>query len=196
MRFAMTLLTIGLLGMSAAMAQDTTKALDNNTAFYEGEKQNYVIPPPEGFKMIFEEAVDDGFSFAFIPDSDNYDSASIILGVNMFRIKEDRRATFNLNDLIASDTSSIREVFGGDLQMEEVNPIGTEGGQALRTLYLKDTTTFIPNVMMSYYYGGSEVIIFDLSVSGTIPRFKAEDLYVSFLKNFKILPKGTLENEG
>ncbi len=175
-------------------AQETHNTLDSNTAFFAGDSLSYVILPPDNYCMVTDMAIEDGYSFAFVPDSTSYDSAVVIIGVNIFQVKQQPKREFTLDDLIHDDTISLRSHFGEDLIVSEVEPIETDGGHMLRTLYLNFKTTFIPNVMMSYFDGDSEVIIFDLSVSDKIPRFEAERDYLDCLKKFKALRKADLES--
>ena len=192
----MRILTFTLLTMLAAAglsAQDSETGLDNNTAFYDGNKLSYIISPPEDFVMVEQEAEVDGYSFAFIPGDEKYDSATVRIGINIFKIKDDLERKFTLNDIIADDTAALRQHFGETLMLNEVDSVVTKNGYTIRNLYLNDTTRFIPNVMMSYLDGGSEILIFDLSVALDYPRFMAEQLYMDCLKKLKVLVKGKLE---
>ncbi len=188
-----TTLTLVLLLAAGLCAQDEDKVLDNNTAFFEGDNYSYIMTPPDGFVMVTEPAVNDGYSFAFIPTDESYDSASVMIGINIFSVKEEIRKTFSLDDLITADTTSIRAHFGPSLIIEEVAPIVTKNQFTIRNFFLNDSTTFIPNVMFSYLDGGSEVLIFDLSISFDHPRFMAEQAYMDCLKRLKVLVKGKLE---
>ncbi|HKK19869.1 MAG TPA: hypothetical protein VJ983_00225, partial [candidate division Zixibacteria bacterium] len=123
---------------------------------------------------------------------DDYKSASVIIGVNIFKVKAEQQKQFTINELIGNDTTAIREHFGKEISIGEVDPIMTDDGHLLRTIYLNDSLSFIPNVMMSYYDGGTEVFIFDLSISNTYPRFKAERYYLDCLKRFRVMLKGDL----
>lgn len=189
----LTLTILMLLAVTGLGAQDNETALDNNTAFYEGDKLSYIISPPDDFLMVTHEAEVDGYSFAFIPDGEKYDSASVRIGINIFRIKDDKNRKFTLSDIIADDTTALRQHFGETLMLDEVEPVVTKNDYTIRNLYLNDTTRFIPNVMMSYLDGGSEILIFDLSVALDYPRFMAEQLYMDCLKKLKVLVKGKLE---
>jgi hypothetical protein len=190
-----TLITVifTLLAATGLSAQDPETGLDNNTAFYEGGKLSYVISPPDDFVMVTHEAEVDGYSFAFIPDGENYDSASVRIGINIFRIKDDLERKFTLNDIIADDTTALRQHFGETLILNEVDSVVTKNGYTIRNLFLNDSTRFIPNVMMSYLDGGTEILIFDLSVVLDYPRFMGEQLYMDCLKKLKVLVKGKLE---
>ncbi len=187
------MILIPLLFCAALLrAEQKHPPLDNNSAFYEGGTMNYIVAPPDSFQMVSDEAVDDGYSFAFIPNGEAYKSASVIIGVNIFKVKAEQKKIFSINELITNDTSSIREHFGKEISISEVDPIMTNDGHILRTIYLNDSLAFVPNVMMSYYDGGSEVFIFDLSISGTYPRFRAEHSYLDCLKRFRVMLKGDL----
>ncbi|MEW6413613.1 MAG: hypothetical protein AB1483_14245 [Candidatus Zixiibacteriota bacterium] len=190
-----TLITFMLLVLLAAnlSAQDDDKVLDNNTAFFEGANHSYIMTPPDNFVMVMEPAISDGYSFAFIPDGESYDSASVMIGINIFSVKEKIRESFSLEQLIMTDTSSIREHYGPTLVIEEVAPMVTKNQFTLRNIFLNDTTTFIPNVMFSYLDGGGEVLIFDLSISPDYPRFMAEQAYNECLNRLKVLVKGQLD---
>ncbi|UCG62290.1 MAG: hypothetical protein JSV52_03125 [Candidatus Zixiibacteriota bacterium] len=181
------------LAASGLSAQDLSKELDNNTAFYEGEKVSYIISPPDDFVMVEHEAEVDGYAFAFIPDGEKYDSASVRIGVNIFRIKEGMEQKITLEDVIHEDTTALREHFGETLIVYEVDSIITKSYFPIRNLYLNDTTRFIPNVMMSYLRGGNEILIFGLTIDLDYPRFMAEQIYTDCLKKIKVLVKGKLE---
>jgi len=192
MRYIFVILSLLLLFSQAVFATEPATALDSNTAFYEGIKYSYIISPPDNFVMNTVDAVDDGYSFAFIPDGENFDKASIIIGVNIFKIKAELKDGFNLDMLIENDTSAYRLHYGYKINIEEVKPIQNSSQFNLRTIYFNDTTGYIPNVMISYFDGEAEIIIFDLSISPLVPRFTAEKLFTAFLGNFKILLKGKL----
>ena len=81
-------ITILFLITPLLFSQEADSQYDDNTAFYEGEKFNYIIEPPSGFEMNSEESTDDGFSFAFIPNGEKYSEASIVIGINIFIILE------------------------------------------------------------------------------------------------------------
>lgn len=188
------LISIIILCLSGpGQAADRPGTLDSSTAFYAGDSLNYVISPPDGFQMIVGLAADDGYSFAFISRDETYDSASIIIGVNIFKVEVDSTGGTDLNLLIESDTTALRLHYGESLEVSEVEPIKTEQSRLLRTIYINDRTRLIPNVMMSYFDGGKELLIFDLSVAERFPRYLAEKVYLNGLKKFKALIKGELE---
>ncbi len=178
---------------SMVSAQDADSLFDNNTAFYEGKTFNYIITPPEGYKLNSEESKDDGYSFAFIPTGEQYDSASLIIGINIFKIKPTKDNPFTLEMLINEDTTAIRKHYGKDIEISEVEPIVTATTDKLRTIYFNSSENVLPNVMMSYLDGTSEVLIFDLTISKSIPRFKAETIYLECLQNVKALTTGKID---
>ena len=186
-------ITILFLITPLLFSQEADSQYDDNTAFYEGEKFNYIIEPPSGFEMNSEESTDDGFSFAFIPKGEKYSEASIVIGINIFKLKKDPKKKFTLDMLINGDTTAVRKHFGKNIEISEVAPIKTLTGDAMRTIYFNTEKGFIPNVMMSYLDGESEILIFDLSISDVTPRFKAEKKYLECLENIKVLTKGTIE---
>ncbi len=192
MRFLSTILIIAVFLCAPIVAQDTHNTLDSSSAFYAGDSLNYVICPPKDFRMVTNEAIGDGYSFAYVPEGEDYETASIRIGLNIFKIKEEARDKFRLDDLIFNDTTAMRKHFGETLEVAEVESIVTDDGLQLRTLYLNDKTAFIPNVMISYFDGGSEVLIFDLSISEDCPRFKAEKVYLNGLRKLRALVRGEL----
>lgn len=166
--------------------------LDDNTAFYEGAENSYIIAPPDGYIMVTDSAADDGYSFAFIPKGESYSSASVRIGINIFKIKKDAKDKFKLENLINDDTLAYRIHYGETIEIDEVAPGVSLTGDSLRTIYFNDTTTFIPNVMMSYLDGGEEILIFELSISDSFPRFKAEKIYMECLGKIKMLEQGSI----
>lgn len=180
--------------LSVAHSQNTPKdvTLDDNTAFYEGANNSYIIAPPKGFVMITDSAASDGYSFAFIPKGEKYATASVRIGINIFKIKKEARDKFKLDDLIKDDTLAYRIHFGETINIDEVAPTVSLTGDSMRTIYYNDTTTFIPNVMMSYLDGHEEILIFELSINESYPRFEAEKVYMECLNNVKMLEQGSL----
>jgi hypothetical protein len=174
-------------------AENDTTITKNNTAFYEGVSFNYIIPSPEGFEMNTDDASDDGYSFAFIQNDSSYKSAPILIGFNFFSIKDELRDKFDLEMLINEDTSALRKHYGPTLTIDEIIPAVTGTDDSLRSFFINDTTTFIPNVMTSYFDSGNEILIIELSILYSFPRFKAEEIYIEFIRGIRILPKGKLE---
>ena len=178
---------------ATAFASEADSLYDNNTAFYEGDSFSYIISPPDNFQMNSAEATDDGYSFAFIPSTEKYADASVLIGINIFKIKKSKKNPFTLDMLITDDTTAIRKHFGKEIEIAEVEPIQTATTDKLRTIYFESKSGMTPNVMMSYFDGKSEILIFDLTVTDTVPRFQAEKIYLECLNKIKILTKGKLE---
>ena len=174
-------------------AQEVDSLTDKNTAFYEGEIYNYIITPPENFKMNSKEATDDGYSFAFIPVGEKYADASVIIGINIFKIKPTKENPFSLDMLITEDTTAMRKHYGADVEISEVEPIQTATTDKMRTIYINSDKEILPNVMMSYLDGKSEILIFELAITDKIVRFKAEAIYLECLKQIKALTKGKID---
>ena len=170
-----------------AHPEDAYSSLDSNTAFYEGESLNYVMAPPGHFKMVTREAANDGYSFAFIPEQARYDSADILIGVNIYKIRQ-----LVFEKVIENDTISLRQHYGPDVVMHEVDSIVTGTKDPVRTFYINSPDRLLPNVMVAYLNGQTELVIFELVISPTALRFEAEDTFVRCLRNVKMLPKGEL----
>ena len=192
MRSLSLTLMLCLVLASAISATPPEYVLDSNTAFYEGETQNYVVPPPPNFRLVTTEAVNDGYSFAFIPESQTYDSADVYIGVTIMKLGR------NLFDsVVAVDTIQIREHFGSGVTISPVDSVFNFSGTRIPTFYVDDKTRFIPTVMVSYCDGGSEIVIFELNiVDGGLPRFLAEGIFTQCLQRFKMLKKGELGLNG
>jgi len=52
---------------------------DSNTAFFEGQTNNYILYAPERFQLIVKEAIDDGYSLAYLLEGDRYDSSGMMI---------------------------------------------------------------------------------------------------------------------
>jgi len=178
---------IFVLAGNSLYANDTQFGLDSNTAFYEGENLNYIMTPPDHYRLVIYQAKEDGYSFAFIPGDAMYDSSDVIIGVHIYKIRG-----MSFRQALVEDTSAIRSYFGQKLVLNPVESLKNGDGHTMTTFYLDNKEMFIPNVMMSYYDGGPEMIIFELVITDRIPRFKAEDMFVDCIKRFKTLKKGEL----
>lgn len=181
------------LTYSIGSAQYDSTITESNTAFYEGNSVSYIIPPPDEFEMNTEDALKDGYSFAFIHKDSSYNNAPVVIGINIFSIKSELKTEFNLDLLIEEDTVALRKHYGNTVNIEEIIPSITGTNDSLRTIFINDTTKFIPNVMTSYYFSGNKIVIIELTISYIFPRFKAEEIYIYFLRGIRILPKGKLE---
>ncbi len=166
------------------------KGLDRNTAFYKGESLNYVIFPPDHFQMVDWEATGDGYSFAFIPTDQTYDHADLMIGVNIFKI---RGLTFD--EVVSGDTVALREHYGREISIWPVDSVYTASGQTVPTFFINDPARFIPNVMISYVDGQTEILVFELVISDRVARVRAEDAFIECLEKLKVLPAAELGYE-
>jgi len=190
MRIPLTLCLALFLGLAGRVAAQNEVKLDSNVAFYEGEKLNYIVYPPDGFVMVDEPAVADGYSFGFIPEGENYDSAGEFIGVNIFKIRG-----MSFEDALTADTAQVHTHYGRNSVLWTVDSVFISNGETIPTFFINDTTGFVPSVMLSYYDGGSEIVIFELVIDADTPRFKAEDVYIQCLNRFKVLSIGELGYE-
>ena len=188
--FALCLLRL-CLWMSPLYAQEIT---DSSTAFFEGADHAYTVTPPNGFKLLVDEARRDGYSFAFVPDEASYDIADLVILGSYMSMDAEAAADFSFKNFIADDTAQMRDYFGDLLTINKVEGITNFEGDTLPTVYLNDTSQFIPTVMISYFYRPRELFIFELVISESYPRFKAEDVFVQALLGFKSLKKGDLSD--
>jgi len=177
----------------SAKTEESSTITENNTAFYEGVQYSYIISPPLNYEMNTDDASGDGYSFAFIPKDSGYKSAPVVIGINIFSIKDEIKNDFDLEMLIEEDTSALRNYYGINVSIEEIIPSVTETDDSLRTFFINDSTQFIPNVMTSYFNSGDEILIIELSILYSFPRFKAEEIYINFIRKIRILPKGKIE---
>jgi hypothetical protein len=174
----------------SVQAQDNMSEPDEVTrqgAFYEGEKLNYVMHPPSGYRMVDDEATQDGYSFAFVPDSSDYSQANVIIGVNIYKIRG-----LAYDKVIIEDTLALRRHYGDSLSIWEVDSVYIGSGQPVTTFYLNDHRRFIPNVMISYLNGGSELLIFELVITDHVFRVNAEEKFISCLKGVSALERREL----
>ena len=191
MRPIWTILILTLVAAGSISAEQPY-VLDSNTAFFEGVEIAYVFNPPPNMKLITEPANEDGYSFAFIAETDEYKNAGALVGVTIFTLGANA-----FDSVVAADTSAIREHYGGALTITSVDSVTAFDGTPLPTFFIDDETRFIPTVIISYFDGGSEIVLFELSITENgLPRFLAERLYTSCIQHFKALKKGTLESAG
>ncbi len=168
-------------------------ALDSNVAFFEGEKYNYIMYPPDGFQLITDEVKSAGYSLAFVPEGQLYDSADITIDINIFRFKQKRSKVDFFNELIKDDTRQIRKHYGKTLFIRPVDSVFNKDGRLLPTFYFNDSTRFIPTVMMSYFDGANEVLIFELTIKRLQPKFVAEQKFTECLGKFRTLKSGDIK---
>lgn len=163
------------------------RGLDHNTAFYKGESLNYVIFPPDQYQMVDWEATGDGYSFAFIPPDQKYDNADLMIGVNIFKIRG-----LKFRDVVAKDTAAVREHYGKRVTIWSVDSVYAASGQPISAFYINDTSQFIPNVMIAYVDGRTEMLVLELVITDRVARIKAEDAFVQCLQRLKVMPVGEL----
>ncbi len=184
------ILFAALLITSSAHAEKV--ALDSNTAFFEGEKYNYIIYPPDGFQLITDEVKSAGYSLAFVPAGQLYDSADITIDINIFRFKKKKNKVDFFSELIKDDTLQIRKHYGKTLLIRPVDSVFNKDGKLLPTFYFNDSSRFIPTVMMSYFDGAHEVLIFELTIKRLQPKFVAEQKFTECLGKFRTLLRGDI----
>lgn len=175
------------------IALPSVAQVDSNAAAFEGVEFTYIFYPPKGFVAISDEAIDAGYSLAYIPEGQSYDSADITIDINIFHLKDTKADKAFMTELIKDDLLKVKSHFGQNLIMRQVDSVTNAGGFPLITIYFNDTTRFIPTVMMSYFNGISEIVIFELSISKKQPRFKAEQVFTDCISAFKSLKSGDIE---
>ena len=185
MKITIALTMLALCG--TAFAGQAPQTDEQHAALYRGESLNYVILPPDHFSMVDREATADGYSFAFIPSGQAYDSAEVTIGINIYKI---RGLVFN--DVIVRDTVALRKHYGKNVSIWSVDSVYSASGQPAHTFFINDTTRFIPNVMISYLDGRTEMLVLELVISERAARVKAEDAFMQCLTRMKALPIGQI----
>jgi len=194
MRRLTTLVLSLTLFLIAATAAGQEFVLDSSTAYFEGAKQSYVIPSPEGMRLVIDEAFVDDFSMAFVPYSEPYDSASVLIGLNIFSVQQSDSVPDVYSEIIMSDTTSLREHYGSTLIMRSIDSVLCTTGQMVDMFFIEDKTRQLPDVMIAYLNGGEEIIVVSLSIGGSYPRFLAEEGFMQCVKGLRLLKKGDPEN--
>ncbi|MDH4156737.1 MAG: hypothetical protein OEW00_05620 [candidate division Zixibacteria bacterium] len=174
-------------------AGNTGQFLDSNTAFYQGSAYDYVVYAPAGFVMVIQEPIIDGYSLAFVPETDRYDSCGVMITAVFYDLARHEKTGQVFEKILSSDTADMRRHYGENLVFRSVDSVLNANDEIIPTLYLEDKTRFIPNVMVSYYDGDTEMLIFELSIGEGYPRFLAEGVYIECLRKFKRLKHGQLE---
>ena len=184
------LVTILLLGLcSRVPASEPDSVARGEAAFFEGNTLDYVIQPPRGFRMFHQDSLMDDYSFFFIPDTLEYAEADILIGVNVFSLHG-----VEFEQVLSADTIALRKHYGVTMDLWPVDSITTAGGSLFRTYYINDQSRFIPNVMVSYFDGGTELLILELVISESALRVKAEERFLACLRNVKVLARGELDH--
>ena len=148
--------------------------------------------PPDVFQLITDEVKSAVYSLAFVPDGQLYDSAEITIDINIFRFKQKRSKVDFFNELIKDDTLQIRKHYGKTLVIRPVDSVFNKDGRLLPTFYFNASTRFIPTVMMSYFDGANEVLIFELTIKRLQPKFVAEQKFTECLGKFRTLKSGDI----
>ena len=187
MHKAIIIITLILIIFSSAAGNEPEFTLDSNSAFYEGEQYNYVMSPPVGFRMVTYKAKFDGYSFAFVPAQQIYDSAQIMIGIHIYKI---RGLTFE--EALTSDTISINKHYGNSAKLRPIDPIPLQVGGSAQTFYFDTPIGFVPNVMISYYCGGAELIVYELVIQPSAQKLKAENQFVQAVGMFRALKRAEL----
>ena len=188
MKTTSILLWAAALTVCLAGAIGATATLDSSTAFFEGAQFNYIIPPPRGYEMLTAPAQRDGYSLAFVPKGEPYESASAFIAVTLYRA-----LGHNLEDFVRSDTAAARAQFGAALEMWSEDSVRNFAGTPMKTIFFENKYRFIPLVMISYFNGDGDILIFELQIAdGGMPRFTATQTFVDFLSYFKALRRKTL----
>lgn len=185
------ILAVSLISSEAA-GQDFV--LDSSTAYYEGAELSYVIPSPEGMRLVIDEAFVDDFSMAFVPDAEPYDSASVLIGVNIFTVQQSDSVVDIYSEIIMSDTAALREYYGPTLIIRSIDSVLCATGQSVDLFFIEDKTRQMPDVMTAYLNGGAEIIIVSLSIGGSYPRFLAEELFMQCVTGVRLLKTGDVES--
>jgi hypothetical protein len=94
--------------------------------------------------------------------------------------------------LVSEDIKMLKSQYGRNLAVRAVDSVYNANGKLLPTFYFNDTSKFIPTVMLSYFNGKSEIIIFQLSIGKTQKRVEAEETYLDCVRSFKSLIKGDI----
>ncbi|MCK4632977.1 MAG: hypothetical protein KAT79_06870, partial [candidate division Zixibacteria bacterium] len=81
---------------------------DSNTAFFEGRASNYILYAPGQFQLIVDEAINDGYSLAYVPEGDRYDSSGMMITALIYSFGDNRKKTPSYDEVVPSDTGDIR----------------------------------------------------------------------------------------
>ncbi|MBU8932757.1 MAG: hypothetical protein KOO62_02005 [candidate division Zixibacteria bacterium] len=179
-----------LAGLSGNLTElvPSESTLDSNTAFYEGRDTNYILSPPRGFGMEVETAQAAGYSFAFVPDKQSFDSADILIGATIYNLASTENSV-TFETVMTEDTARLRAHYGEHLLIWPVDSMMNFRGDIVPTFYFNDPQRFIPTVLVSYYDGGTEAIILELNISDRTNRVGAERVFETCLNYFKVLKR-------
>jgi len=166
--------------------------VESNVSVFEGEEYAYVIYPPAGYQLITDEAADAGYSMAYIPRGHSYDNAKVVIDINIFKMTDNTADDAFVTGLVADDIMQLKKQYGKGLTVRPVDSVYNANNMLLPTFYFNDTTKFIPTVMLGYFNGKTEIIIFQLSINKVQPRFEAEEVFLECVNSFKSLIKGDI----
>lgn len=183
--YLIVILVIGVASITGAT--EPGYSLDSNTAFYEGEHFDYVMSPPNGFRMVTYKAKFDGYSFAFVPEEDLYDSAKVLIGVHIYKIRG-----LSFTEALTSDTIAITKHYGASASLREIDPIPLKTGGSAHAFYFDSRAGFIPNVMIAYFSGETELIVYELVIQPAARKVWAEERFVDAVGQFKALKRAEL----
>jgi hypothetical protein len=172
-----------------------TLVTDSNAAIYEGSRLSYIVAAPPGFELELAESQVEDYSFAFVPEGESFSEATMYVGITIYTLIDSIRNLGPAEEIIALDTSSMRQHFGESLTIRPVDSVTNGSEEPVTTFYLEDKTRFMPNVMVGYFDGTEELVIFELVITQEFPRFLAEDTFMQTLRNFKTLIQGELSQK-
>ncbi len=170
-----------LLLLLIGLASSATAQLDNNSAFFEGERFDYVLHPPVGFVLNTRDARADGYSFAFIPEDQTYDTARVIIAGHFYRI---RGLVFD--SVLTADTARLREHFGSSTTLTPLDDATIGNDRPITGFFVNNRDYFLPTLFTSYFNGESEIVILDCLIAEAYPRSAAEDVYFAALAGFRV----------
>lgn len=185
-------LIASVLALAAATPAAQELVTDSNAVIYEGSRLSYIMAAPFGFALEMAESQVDDYSFAFVSEGDRYSEAEVFVGVTIFSLIDSTDNRGPAEEVIRIDTSGMREHFGETLTIRALDSVVNANGQPLKSFYLEDKTRFIPNVMVAYFDGTEELVIFELIIAPDFPRFVAEETFMEVLANFKVLIQAEL----
>lgn len=165
----------------------TETLTDDNSAFFQGEKRNYIFSPPPSWKLLIEEPGRDGYSFAFVPEGKSYDSSDVLITVTIYTLHNNTYA-----QLIESDTSALREHYGSAMTIANHTSLAGRKLENMQAFSLTDSKQFVPTAMLSYFNGEQEIVIFELTILPQSNRTRAEAAFASCVTQFRTLTRKEL----
>jgi hypothetical protein len=180
---------LGVTPIPSGFSGDTSAG--DNSAFFEGDSLSYVLSAPPECRLVIDEVAEQGYSLAFIPEGRPFDSAQMMIAVSILS-NPDGGKTLPLADFILTDTAAVTRHYGPGMAVSRVALTDKIDDKGIVSFYLNDKTRFVPDVLLSYFSGGSEILVFQLSIREGFPRFEAEKAFVECLSKFRILIKGSV----